>query len=78
MCMTDWKEMKGVNPINQNQYKCDSCGATFTSQEELNEHKRNMHSQHNCEVCGQSFSSENELETHKRVAHPERQGTPNR
>lgn len=28
----------------QNQYNCEACGATFDTQEELEQHKRTMHS----------------------------------
>ena len=57
----------------QNQYKCDGCGATFDTKEELEEHKRVMHSQYKCESCGQSFNSKNDLEEHERAMHPEKE-----
>jgi DNA-directed RNA polymerase subunit RPC12/RpoP len=59
-----------------NQYKCEECGATFSSEAALDEHNRNMHSQYRCQACGQMFSSESELEAHNRVAHPEEEQTP--
>lgn len=61
-----------------NQYKCEECGATFSSAAALEEHNRNMHSRYTCEACGEIFNSENELTVHNRVAHPEQEGTPRR
>jgi DNA-directed RNA polymerase subunit RPC12/RpoP len=59
----------------QNQYKCETCGATFNSEAELEKHNRTMHSQYKCEVCGATFSSESELEAHNRSMHPEKTST---
>ena len=59
----------------QNQYKCESCGAMFNSEAELETHNRTMHSQYKCEACGATFTSESELEAHNRSMHPERTQT---
>jgi transposase-like protein len=61
-----------------NQYKCEECGATFSSAAALEEHNRSMHSRYTCEACGEIFNSENELTTHNRVTHPEQEETPRR
>jgi DNA-directed RNA polymerase subunit RPC12/RpoP len=60
----------------QYEYTCQTCGETFETGVELEEHNRMVHSQYKCEICGQTFGSESELETHNLVMHPERQGTP--
>jgi len=53
-------------------YKCEQCGMTFPSQEELEEHMR----QHEraaeifrCEKCKMTFDSQEELERHVREIH---------
>ena len=58
-----------------NQYKCEECGATFSSEAALQQHSRSIHSHYKCEACGEIFTSEDELETHNRVAHPEMEQT---
>ena len=60
----------------QNQYKCETCGATFNTKDKLNEHHRTMHSQFRCEDCGQTFASEADLEMHIRSAHPQQERHP--
>lgn len=62
--------------MDQDQYKCGSCGAAFDTNQELEEHERIMHSQYKCEVCGQSFDSEGELEAHNLAMHPDRPLSP--
>lgn len=64
--------------MNQNQFKCEICGALYGSQEQLDEHKHLYHSPYTCDVCGQAFSSGSELEAHRSVVHSERQKMPNR
>lgn len=59
----------------QSQHTCQTCGATFNSELELEEHNRTMHSQFRCDICGETFTSESELETHQSVAHPEQTST---
>lgn len=61
-----------------NQYKCEECGATFSSEAALEEHNRSMHSRYTCETCREIFNSENELNIHNRVTHPEQEETPRR
>ena len=61
-----------------NQYKCEECGATFSSEAALEEHNRSMHSRYTCETCREIFNSENDLNIHNRVTHPEQEETPRR
>jgi DNA-directed RNA polymerase subunit RPC12/RpoP len=62
--------------MTQDTYRCEDCGATFDSQDELEEHDRVRHSRYICEVCGAIVTSERELEDHNRDLHPEVQRTP--
>jgi len=55
----------------QEQSKCEVCGATFESQEKLEEHTRKLHPQYGCDICGETFSSQSELEAHSHIEHPE-------
>ncbi len=57
--------------MSQTQYRCGECGASFSSQQDLEEHNRTVHSRFTCDTCGESFGSKSELEAHNRVAHPE-------
>ena len=59
-------------------HKCQICGAEFTSESQLEEHNRTMHSEYKCEDCGETFHSKSDYETHYREAHPERAGSPPR
>ena len=68
-------ELKGVNEMAQDQYRCEECGATFSSKEGLEQHNRTVHSRFTCEACGATLNSESELEAHNRQAHPEMQKT---
>jgi uncharacterized C2H2 Zn-finger protein len=55
-------------------YKCDTCGASFKSQNELMEHSK-MHMQGSqpasfkCQTCGMSFATQAELKQHAQKAH---------
>ncbi len=53
--------------------KCQTCGATFGSQQELMEHGK-MHmaggQQFKCETCGAKFNSEADLMDHAKKTHP--------
>ena len=62
--------------MNQEQYTCKECGATFDNRTALEQHNRTIHSRFTCEACGQTFSSERELEAHNREMHPETQKAP--
>lgn len=66
-----------LHSMRVDQYRCDTCGELFSSQEALNEHRRTRHparnSQHRCSACGQTFETDNELKEHMRMVHPERQ-----
>ncbi|MGI0086307.1 MAG: C2H2-type zinc finger protein, partial [Nitrososphaerales archaeon] len=56
-------------------YKCNTCGASFNSQEELMSHGR-MHmkggqtQQFKCEACGATFDTQSKLMEHAKSAHP--------
>jgi DNA-directed RNA polymerase subunit RPC12/RpoP len=63
------------------QYKCQACGASFASQEELMEHSKVAHSSpqsqqqgqredFECKACGKHFHSLAELQQHGKIAHP--------
>jgi uncharacterized C2H2 Zn-finger protein len=52
------------------QYKCETCGASFFTRDELMEHAK-LHSeskaQFKCPTCGMSFKTQAELMEHARV-----------
>ncbi len=55
-------------------YKCDTCGASFKSQNELMEHgKIHMQSSQTgsfkCQACGMSFQSQADLRQHTQRTH---------
>lgn len=59
-------------------FSCPVCGMAFNSQQELNEHTKQMHSQSEeqsaggsfvCPMCGFQASSEDELTKHKAETH---------
>ncbi len=56
------------------QYKCEACGASFNTKEELMQHGK-MHSknvaQYKCAACGTSFASQAELMEHGKMDHKE-------
>lgn len=62
--------------MTQFEYTCQTCGESFETGVELEEHNRKRHSQYKCEICEQIFDSEKELETHNLAMHPERPLTP--
>ena len=54
-------------------YKCDTCGASFKSQNELMEHSK-MHTQGSvlelqCQACGMSFPTQAEPKQHSQRSH---------
>ena len=55
-------------------YKCETCGASFKSQNELMEHGK-MHIQgaqptsFKCQTCAMSFATQAELKQHAQKAH---------
>jgi uncharacterized C2H2 Zn-finger protein len=57
-------------------FNCPTCGATFSSKEELMEHNKvHMSStppqqQLKCPACGATFSTQQELMEHNAKAHP--------
>jgi transposase-like protein len=63
--------LKGEAHMAQNQYKCEECGATFSSVAEREQHNRSIHSRFTCTACGDVFGSETELEAHNLEMHPE-------
>ncbi len=59
---------------NANQYRCDACGATFTSQAELVDHAKQTHAsaarqQFKCSACEATFKSQAELMEHAKKHH---------
>lgn len=62
--------------MTQFDYTCQSCGESFETGVELEEHKRAQHSQYQCDICEQTFDSEKELQAHNLVMHPERPFSP--
>jgi DNA-directed RNA polymerase subunit RPC12/RpoP len=58
------------------QYRCEKCGTTFESQEELQQHASRSHSatggaggSYRCDACGSGFGSQEELEKHAQAEH---------
>jgi transposase-like protein len=56
-----------------NQYRCEECGATFKNQVEWEQHNRKVHSRYTCENCQEHFNAEEEFEAHNFKMHPELQ-----
>jgi DNA-directed RNA polymerase subunit RPC12/RpoP len=51
------------------QYKCETCGASFFTRDELMEHAK-VHSaaaQYKCPTCGMAFKTQAELMEHAKV-----------
>jgi len=56
------------------EFKCNMCGAVFTSQSELMDHAAKSHSQtstpqYKCDKCGASFKTQEELMAHAKSSH---------
>lgn len=47
--------------------KCQMCGATFQSEEEMKKHAQEAHNV--CSMCGAKFNSQEELQKHSQEAH---------
>lgn len=60
----------------QFKFTCQTCGESFETGTELEEHKRSRHSQYQCEICEQTFDSQKELQAHNLAMHPERPFSP--
>ena len=60
----------------QDEIYCDECRMTFTSQDDLEQHNRRVHSRFTCEICGAIQTSEREMENHNRHLHPDIERTP--
>jgi DNA-directed RNA polymerase subunit RPC12/RpoP len=59
--------------LSKGEFKCDGCGQTFATRDELEEHaKAHMSSQQEfyCQACGKKFETQEELAEHGREAHP--------
>jgi DNA-directed RNA polymerase subunit RPC12/RpoP len=59
-------------------YKCDTCGAKFSTESELMEHQKThtmsaqsipQVQQFKCKTCGMMFDSQPDLMQHTRIAH---------
>jgi uncharacterized C2H2 Zn-finger protein len=56
----------------QQGFRCEACGAEFTTREQLDQHKQQAHQQtqsFRCPACGAEFSTREQLEAHGRQAH---------
>lgn len=62
--------------MDQNQYRCEECGANFNSEVQLERHNRMVHSRYTCVNCSETFSAEAEFEAHNFKMHPELQKLP--
>jgi len=62
--------------FGKKKYKCATCGASFGSEAELQQHGK-MHMQRatpasaafSCKACGASFQTESELKRHAQTVH---------
>jgi predicted SprT family Zn-dependent metalloprotease len=54
-----------------NEYRCEECGAALKSQVEWEQHNRKVHSRYTCENCREHFEAEEEFEAHNFKMHPE-------
>ena len=64
-------EVKVQNCTKKN-YKCESCGKSFSTAQYLKMHIHTIHEGHKdykCESCGKSFSQAGNLKTHIKRAH---------
>ncbi len=53
--------------------KCEACGATFATEEELMQHNETHATKvesFECQACGATFGSQRLLEEHIKEAHP--------
>lgn len=57
------------------QYRCQACGGTFSSERELETHQRQAHGapagagSYRCPECGGTFGTQQDLEQHVRASH---------
>lgn len=61
--------------MDNNQFKCPTCGGQFNSQEEMDKHAKEAHGQASegqeehsimCSKCGMKTKSQQDLETHEK------------
>ena len=66
------KKCSTTNPRGLKDYKCESCGKSFTGKQYLKIHIHTIHEghkDHNCESCGKSFSQAGNLKKHIHTIH---------
>jgi len=53
------------------EFKCQVCGAAFSTQDQLMQHANSEHSHkhYRCNACGAEFHSEIELQNHAKSSH---------
>ena len=65
--------------LSKGEFKCDGCGQTFATKDELEEHaKAHMSSaavppsaeEYSCQACGKKFKTKEDLTKHAKEAHP--------
>ena len=60
------------NQEGQRNYKCDSCGKSFTQSGDLNKHIKTLHEgqkNYKCDSCGKSFAQSGNLKIHIKTLH---------
>jgi transposase-like protein len=62
--------------MDQNEYKCEECGATFNNGVDWERHNRTVHLRFTCESCHETFNAAEEFESHNFKMHPELQKFP--
>ena len=67
-----WSTKTTYDHDGHKDYKCESCGKSFSQAIYLKKHIHTVHEGHkdyNCESCGKSFSYENILKRHTHTTH---------
>ena len=58
-----------LKPINQKDYRCDSCGKLLSTAKNLEKHIHIIHEDHKCECCGKLFTQKGKLKKHIEAVH---------
>ena len=69
---TLWPKSCHIVDEGHKDYKCESCGESFTSAKDLKRHIHTVHEghkDHKCESCGKSFSQSGSLKKHIHKVH---------